>query len=135
MRVISRALIWLVLTMGLTTAAVAHFKLNLNVRVLHIIHTDDGLDIFLRMPMAYLVADKLGPEGSDGIPAPAPYTSNRMEDGVLMHLVDPAALNSEPFGLADIAAGDLVLSAADQRLAGYTTIMQAIASQLFFLFN
>ncbi|MGI9370398.1 MAG: HupE/UreJ family protein [Ruegeria sp.] len=117
MRVIPRALIWLVLTMGLATAVAAHFKLNLNVRVFHVIHTDDGLEIFMRMPMAYLVADKLGPEGSDGIPAPAPYTSNRMEDGVLMHLVDPAALNSEPLGLADIAAGDLVIRAADQRLA------------------
>ena len=40
-------------------ATQAHFLLNLNVRVLHIEHTREGLRVFIRTPMPYYVADKL----------------------------------------------------------------------------
>ena len=35
--------------------------------------------------MSYLVADKLGPETAGGTRAPAPYTTNRLEDGKVVH--------------------------------------------------
>ena len=54
----------------------AHFNLNQNVRIHHVVHANDGLDVYLRMPMSYLVAGLVGPEDQDGIPAPAPFTAS-----------------------------------------------------------
>ena len=85
----------------LAAAAVsAHFLLNLNVRVLHVEHLADGLRVYLRTPMPYLVADRIGPVGADGLPEPAPYTTNRFEDGKVVHYIDPHALRGDPNGLA-----------------------------------
>ena len=44
----------------------AHFKLNLNVRIMHVEHLADGLNIYLRLPMPYLVAHLLGDITDDG---------------------------------------------------------------------
>ena len=84
--------------------ASAHFLLNLNVRILHVEHLTDGLRVYLRTPMPYLVADRIGPIGADGLPAPAPYTTNRLEDGKPAHYLDPSALRSDPEGLGRLAA-------------------------------
>jgi hypothetical protein len=86
---------------------IAHFKLNLNVRIFHLVHDEGTLDLYFRTPMAYLVADKLGPVGPDGMPNPAPFTFNRMENGVIMHLVDPDNLRTDPLVLGQIAADSL----------------------------
>ena len=89
----------------LAAAAVsAHFLLNLNVRVLHVEHLADGLRVYLRTPMPYLVADRIGPVGADGLPEPAPYTTNRFEDGKVVHHIDPQALRGDPNGLGRLAA-------------------------------
>jgi hypothetical protein len=45
----------------------AHFLLNLNVRILHVEHLADGLSVYLRTPMPYLVAGQVGPIGANGI--------------------------------------------------------------------
>ncbi|WP_171213031.1 HupE/UreJ family protein [Ruegeria sp. HKCCA5839] len=90
--------------------AEAHFNLNQNVRIHHVAHSEDGLDVYLRLPMPYLVAELVGPEGPDGLPAPAPYTYNVIEDGVLMHYLDQAAFHKDPTGLARIAENSFVLS-------------------------
>jgi len=82
----------------------AHFLLNLNVRIIHVEHLDDGLRVYLRLPMPYLVADRLGAVGPNGLPAPAPYTSNRLEDGKLVHYLDAAALKADPSGLGRLVA-------------------------------
>jgi len=82
----------------------AHFLLNINVRVIHVEHLQDGLRVYLRLPMPYLVADRLGPVGPDGLPEPAPYTTNRMEDDRLVHYLDADALGSEPLGLGRLVA-------------------------------
>ena len=81
-----------------------HFNLNLNIRIFHIEHVDDGLDVYLRVPMPYLVAHLAGPEQADGNREPAPFTSNAMVDGQLMHYVDYQALLREPELLAQLAA-------------------------------
>ncbi|WP_420586152.1 HupE/UreJ family protein [Ruegeria sp.] len=95
--------------------AKAHFNLNQNVRIHHVAHSKDGLDVYIRMPMPYLVAELVGPEGPDGLPAPAPYTYNQIEDGVLMHYVDQTALDADPIGLAAIAADSFILTIEGQR--------------------
>ncbi|PRY26943.1 HupE/UreJ protein [Aliiruegeria haliotis] len=104
------------LSFTVSDVAWAHFTLNLNVRIFHVVHGPEGLDIYLRTPMSYLVADKLGPVGADGLPTPAPFTSNRLEGGVAMHLVDPGALRADPHGLGLIAADGLRIEAGGRPL-------------------
>ena len=82
----------------------AHFLLNLNVRILHVEHMHDSLRVYLRLPMPYLVADKLGPVTSDSLPKPAPFTTNQMEENTLVHYVDFDQVHSQPLGLGEFAA-------------------------------
>ncbi len=81
-----------------------HFQLNLNIRILHVEHLQDGLRVYLRMPMPYLVADRLGLTGADGLPEPAPFTTNQMEGGALVHYVDFDQVRERPLGLGAFAA-------------------------------
>ncbi|WP_050605528.1 HupE/UreJ family protein [Ruegeria sp. 6PALISEP08] len=98
----------------MTPPALAHFKLNQNVRVHHVLHSEDGLDVYLRVPMSYVVAELVGPQGKDGLPTPAPYTYNQIEAGVLMHYLDQSALHSDPGGLAELTTDGLNLYIEDQ---------------------
>ena len=97
--------------------ASAHFLLNVNIRVFHVVHEPERVRLLVRLPMPYLVADRLGPESGEGTPAPAPYTTNRIENGELVHYLDASAFRSAPEGLADILAGGLVLQAGGVSLA------------------
>ena len=74
----------LVLGSFVAVPAMAHFLLNLNVRIFHVEHQADGLIMYARMPMPYLVADKVGEPNEAGLPAPAPYTTNRLEEEQLL---------------------------------------------------
>ena len=85
-------------------SAWAHFLLNLNVRIFHVEHLEDALKVYLRLPTPYLVADLLGPIGTDGLPEPAPFTTNKMEEGRLVHFLDVRALRADPLGLGRLAA-------------------------------
>lgn len=96
--------------------ASAHFLLNVNIRVFHVVHEEDRMRLLIRLPMPYLVADKLGPESADGIRAPAPYTTNRLEEGRLVHHLDADALRNSPDGLARILADGLILEAGGEVL-------------------
>ncbi|MDJ0957663.1 MAG: HupE/UreJ family protein [Arenicellales bacterium] len=89
--------------LAVTATAHAHFLLNLNVRILHVEHLVDGLQVFLRTPMPYLVADRVGSVGSNGLPQPAPYTTNAIEDGKLVHYLDFDQLRRNPEGLGSFA--------------------------------
>ncbi|MDH3581311.1 MAG: HupE/UreJ family protein [Hyphomicrobiales bacterium] len=94
----------LLLLTGLSVPAAAHFLLNLNVRILHVEHLADGLKVYLRTPMPYLVAARVGPMRADGLPEPAPYTTNQKEEGKLVHYVDFDQLKRDPKGLGAFAA-------------------------------
>jgi len=96
----------------------AHFLLNLNVRIFHVEHRADGLDVYVRMPMPYLVADKTGPADENGLPAPAPYTSNRLESGKVMHFVDFAEVRRDPIGLGALLESGLSIVDSTGRLGG-----------------
>ena len=117
----ARFLLGLLLALGLPACwmiapASGHFLLNLNVRILHVEHLADGLRIYLRTPMPYLVADRVGPTDAEGLPEPAPYTTNRMEQGKPVHFVDPAQLRRDPVGLGAFAAEGFTVAAAGKRL-------------------
>lgn len=96
--------------------AEAHFNLNLNVRILHVEHTEQGLRIHLRTPMPYLVADRIGAVGAAGLPAPAPFTKNRHDGDRVVHFVDWAALERDPAGLGRISADGLAVTANGRAL-------------------
>lgn len=95
----------------------AHFLLNVNIRVFHVVHERDRIRLLVRLPMPYLVADKLGPRTAAGTRVPAPYTANRIEDGVMVHYLDADAFGSAPEGLAAILADGLVLEAGTEVLS------------------
>lgn len=105
-----------ILVCGFAASAYAHFLLNLNVRILHVEHLQDGLRVYLRTPMPYLVADRMGPVASDGQPVPAPYTINKIEDGILVHYVDQARLRADPEGLGSFAGEGIRLEVDGARL-------------------
>ena len=98
------------------STASAHFLLNVNIRVFHVVHEPDRIRLLVRIPMPWLVADKLGPETADGRRAPAPYTTNRIEDGSLVHYLDAEALRSDPGGLASILADGLTFETGGEAL-------------------
>ena len=89
--------------------ASAHFLLNVNIRVFHVVHEPGRIRLLARLPMPYLVADKLGAETADGTRVPAPYTTNRIEDGTLVHYLDAETFRSTPEGLGAILADGVVL--------------------------
>ena len=106
-----------VLSLFCATTASAHFKLNLNVRILHVEHLSDGLNVYMRLPMPYLVAHLLGEIDENGLPAPAPYTSNRLEEGTLVHYVDAEQLKKSTDGLALLAKQSLNVSVEGQSIS------------------
>ena len=94
----------------------AHFLLNVNIRVFHVVHERGQIRLLVRLPMPWLVADKLGPETAGGRRVPAPYTTNRIEDGALVHYLDPEAFRNAPEGLAAMLAEGLILETAGEVL-------------------
>lgn len=106
--------------------ASAHFQLNVNIRVVHVEHTDEGVRLYLRLPTPYLLADKLGETGSDGLPAAAPYSYNRQEGDQLLHYVDYPALLANPQGL-----GELVTAGHSLRSGGTELVPQIEAVRLY----
>ncbi|WP_146345483.1 HupE/UreJ family protein [Falsiphaeobacter marinintestinus] len=100
-------------------SACAHFLLNLNVRVFHVEHVKDGLNVYLRTPMPYLVADKIGAESDDGLPAAAPFTTNALEGDKVVHFVDLSQVASVPLGLGQIAEAGTRIEVDGARVKGY----------------
>ena len=102
--------ICIILSLLNASTASAHFKLNLNVRILHVEHVSDGLNVYMRLPMPYLVAHLLGEADEDRLPSPAPYTYNQLEEGKLVHYVDIEQLKKSTDGLAQLANQGLDLT-------------------------
>ena len=109
-RIFYQLYLLIILSLLCVTTASAHFKLNLNVRVLHVEHLSDGLNVYMRLPMPYLVAHLLGEADEDGLPSPAPYTYNQLEEGKLVHYVDIEQLKKSTDGLAQLANQGLDLT-------------------------
>ncbi len=103
---------WLVFLAALFSSSVvfAHFKLNLNIRIIHVAHQEDGLAVYMRLPMPYLLADLAGAVQDDGSREPAPFTSNALVDGEWMHYVDYDAIERDPLGLGAMAASGHVIT-------------------------
>ncbi len=99
-----------------SSVAYAHFNLNLNLRIIHVAHHSDGLNVYLRLPMPYLVASLAGDEQPDGTKEPAPFTTNALVDGEWMHYVDYAAIERDALGLGKLAAVGHIVSSSNIEL-------------------
>ena len=62
--IVSVAMLCVLLLAAGQTAA--HFLLNLNTRIIHVEHLSNGLRVYLRLPMPYLVANLVGPDQPEG---------------------------------------------------------------------
>ena len=96
-------------------SASAHFNLDLNIRTIHVVHTSQGLDVYLRLPTPLFLAG-LVLEDEFGIIEPAPFTYNRMESGTLMHYLDLESIRYSPFDFAAIAASGQFFSVDGEKL-------------------
>jgi len=125
------ATVALAAVIGLGGPAWAHFLLNANIRTVHVEHLADGLRVYMRLPMPYLVAGKARLPTPEGLPSAAPYTVSRIEDERLVHYVDLAALHRDPLGLGRLAAdghriavGGRVLRAEVEAARAHTALEQ-----------
>ncbi|MEM0954857.1 MAG: HupE/UreJ family protein [Pseudomonadota bacterium] len=109
----------------LAPSALAHFEINLqlNLLVFHTEHRADGLYVYARVPLPYLLADKIGAEGSDGLPAPAPFTRNTLEGDRVVHYVDYDSLRGNEKRLGGLLEQALQLRVDADRIEG--TVMSA----------
>lgn len=115
--VLSSALAVLLL-LGVAGQANAHFSSTNNARIFQVEHLGDGIRIYLRVPLPYLVADRVGTIGINGLQEPAPYTIARKEDGLLRFYVDREQFSKDPTGLGNFAEEGLALSVDGSRLRG-----------------
>jgi len=96
--------LFIVAALVVSGTAVAHFKLNLNIRIIHVAHHNDGLAVYMRLPMPYLVAHLAGEVREDGNREAAPFTTNALVEGEWMHYVDYEAVAQDALGLGQLAA-------------------------------
>ena len=96
----------------------AHFDVKLRLVVVHVNHDVGALEVLARVPLPYLVADKLGAVGPDGLPGAAPFTASSFGADRILHSVDWEALRREPLGLGAIFEDALLLRDGQNRLRG-----------------
>lgn len=93
-----------ILLFAVSTPTQAHFNLDLNIRTIHVVHTSQGLDVYMRLPTPLFLAGLVGESDEDGIPKAAPFTYNRVESGTLLHYLDLDAIRDAPLSFAYLAA-------------------------------
>ena len=113
-----KLMVIIIVFLCMVTPVSGHFLLNINVRILHVEHLRDELRVYLRIPMPYLVADKLGPPVNGSLPQPAPYTHNRIEEGLLVHYIDFDQVRLQPLGLGSFAKAGFNFEFKGRRLEG-----------------
>ncbi len=83
----------------------SHFNLDLNIRTIHVVHTQQGLEVFIRIPTPYFLAELAIGSLEEGNPIPAPFTYNRVEQDSLKHYLDLTKIQNAPVEFAAIATG------------------------------
>ena len=98
-----------------STACPAHFNLNANIRIFHVVHTNEGLEVLIRTPTPYFLAE-LVEVRQDGTQVAAPFTYNNVQDEVLFHYLDLKQIRQNSLGFADLAASGLKIASNEQAL-------------------
>ena len=88
----------------------AHFNLNANIRVFHVVHTNEGLEVLVRMPTPYFLAELVEEQG-DGTQLAAPFTYNNIQNDVLLHYLDLKQVRQESLKFAKLAVSGLKIDA------------------------
>ncbi len=112
-----RALLLLALV---SLPAHAHFNLDLNIRIVHVVHTGSGLDVYMRLPTPLFLAELAGEVDDNGLSAPAPFTYQRVESGILMHYLDLGAIRRTPMDFAALAESGQTFSVEGKALRAET---------------
>ena len=110
-----RTLIAAALVVFIAGAAAAHFQLNLNLRVIHIIETQEGLRVLMRLPMVYALAN-VAERDAEGQVQTAPYARTVDTAEQRLHYLDTARLRADPQGLASLVRVGHVLQVNRQPL-------------------
>ena len=131
LRCVARFLTALALYLGGSSQTFAHFDvdLQLNLLIYHIEHRADGLNVYARVPLPYLLADKTGALDADGLPAPAPFTRNALEGNRVMHYVDWAAVQNNANGVGALLEQSLRLQDDLGRVRGSVVAARVSASK------
>ena len=95
--------------------AAAHFQLNLNLRVIHIVETPEGLRVLMRLPMVYALAD-VAERDAEGQVQAAPYARTVDTAEGRFHYLDAIRLHADPQGLAELVGAGHVLQINRQSL-------------------
>lgn len=90
--------------LGIALIAQPHPQVSYNLRAVHFEHHARGITAYYRLSMPLVVGGKLGAKRGDGSYAPAPYTYNRVESGLVFHYLDIALTRKHPVGLGQLAA-------------------------------
>lgn len=90
---------WALLPVLLLVAglAEAHFRLNVNIRVVHVAHVDGGLKVYLRLPAPYVLAQHADSPS-------VPYTYSRVVEGERLHYFHVPALRHDAQTLGRMVA-------------------------------
>ncbi|MFG0607513.1 HupE/UreJ family protein [Vibrio mimicus] len=107
----------------LSNNAYAHFLLNLNVRIMHVVHTNDGLVVYARIPMPYLVAtsDNQYWDGDRKNIPNAQYSKSVIENGKLMHYLDIENLDNNLNKIGNEFLTSLHIESGNKELKGSIT--------------
>ena len=71
------------------------------------LHTQQGLDVYIRVPTPYFLAGLISDPLADGTVIPAPFTYNRIEDEILNHYLNMGQIRNSPLEFAALAADGL----------------------------
>ena len=102
-RLLVRAVAALLLV-GAAAAVHAHFPSGYDLRALHVVRSNDGLDAYYRLTLPLVVANQLGPKRADGHHEPAPFTILRIESAHAFYYPDVERIRAEPLGLGQLVA-------------------------------
>ena len=87
-----------------TAPAMAHFRLNTNIRIFHIERLDDGLRVYLRKPTPLAFASYLAGTDSGSVEIKAPFVRSAVEEGQRVHYLDIEALRADPAGYGQLVS-------------------------------
>lgn len=108
------ALLFLLLA---AASAQAHFRLNTNIRIIHVERLDDGVRLSIRLPAPVVLGRVFDPqEVAEGRVPELPYVASRHEGGFLLHYIDVAQLRRDPTGLGRMVADGHVVEVGGRRL-------------------
>ncbi len=92
------------LLLGASAAAHAHLPMGYDLRALHVVRFADGLDVYYRLTLPLVVADRLGPKRANDIYDPPPFTVLRIESAHAFYYPDVERIRAEPLALGQLIA-------------------------------